>query len=72
MPVPNQNQGRKALTSIPTGIHCAATDQPAPNGDSPEGLNELDEISINNLLDTLAEVAMEIARRKQSRDEQEQ
>ena len=53
------SNGQKALTSIPEGIHCAAT---------PEDLNEqdeLDEIAINHFLDTLAEVALAVARRRQ-------
>ena len=57
-----KSNGQKALTSIPGGIHCAAT---------PEDRNEqeeLDEIAINNFLDTLAEVALAVARRRQQLD----
>ena len=58
-----KSNGQQALTSIPEGIHCAAT---------PEDLNEqdeLDEIAINNFLDTLAEVALAVARRRQQLDQ---
>ncbi len=59
-PKPN---GQKALTSIPEGIHCAAT---------PEDLNgqdELDEIAIDHFLDTLAEVALAVANRRLDRNQ---
>ncbi len=49
----------KGLNSIHAGIHCSATT------DSVGAVNELDEIAINNFLDTLAEVALAIASRKQ-------
>ncbi len=54
-----KDKGLKALTSIPEGIHCAATPE------DPNGQDELDSIAINNFLDTLAEVAMAVARRRQ-------
>ncbi len=50
--------GHKALTSIPEGIHCAATPE------YPNGQDELEEIAIDHFLDTLAEVAMAIANRR--------
>ncbi len=49
--------GHKALTSIPEGIHCAATPEDLDEQD------ELDEIAINNFLDTLAQVALAVANR---------
>ena len=58
-----KSNGHKALTSIHKGIHCAAT---------PEDLNgqdELDEISLDHFLDTLAEVAMAIANRRLARNQ---
>ncbi len=47
-----------ALTSIRRGIHCAATT------DATEMENELRENEIQNFLDTLAEVALAVARRR--------
>ena len=44
-----------------TGIHCAATPD-ATKHDEHE--TELDRIAIDNLLDTLAEIALAIARRR--------
>ncbi len=58
-----KSNGQKALTSIPEGIHCAATPE------DPNGQDELDEIAINNFLDTLAEVAMAIANRRLARNQ---
>ena len=58
-----KGDGQKALTSIHRGIHCAATP------DTPEGKDELDQIAINNFLDTLAEVALAVARRRQQLDQ---
>jgi len=51
-----------ALTRIHGRIHCAATPD-APEHDEDE--TELDRIAIDNLLDTLAEVALAIARRRE-------
>ena len=53
-----KSNGHEALTSIPEGIHCAATPE------DPNGQDELDEIAINHFLDTLAEVALAVANRK--------
>ena len=50
-----------ALTRIHRRIHCAATPD-APEHDEDE--TELDRIAIDNLLDTLAEIALAIARRR--------
>ena len=47
------------LTPIHQRIHCAAT--PDNTGD----VDELDIIAVDNFLDTLAEVAVAIARRKE-------
>ena len=46
------------LTSIPPGIHCPATTERVG------GRDELDEITVDNFLDTLAQVALAIASRK--------
>ena len=54
----NKSNGHKALTSIPEGIHCAATPEDLDEQD------ELDEIAINNFLDTLAQVALAVANRR--------
>ena len=54
-----KSNGQKALTSIPGGIHCAATP------DQLEEQDELDEIAIDNFLDALAKVALAVARRRQ-------
>ncbi len=56
-------QPRNGLTPIHRRIHCAA------RPDSVDGGNELDQIDIDNFLDTLAEVAMAIARRRQPLDQ---
>ena len=58
-----KSNGHKALTSIPEGIHCAATPE------DPNGQDELDEIAIDYFLDTLAEVAMAIAHRRIARNQ---
>ena len=54
-----------ALTGIHGRIHCAATPD-ATEHDEHE--TELDRIAIDNLLDTLAEVALAIARRREQVD----
>ena len=54
-----------ALTGIHGRIHCVATPD-APEHDEDE--TELDRIAIDNLLDTLAEVALAIARRREQLD----
>ena len=54
-----------ALTRIHRRIHCAATPD-ATEHDEHE--TELDRIAIDNLLDTLAEVALAIARRRDQLD----
>ncbi len=59
-----KSNGQKALTSIPEGIHCAATPE------DPEENDELDEIAINHFLDTLAEVALAVANRRIARNPQ--
>ena len=57
-----KSNDQEALTSMPRGIHCAATP------DATEEKDELDEIAINNFLDTLAEVALAVARRRRQLD----
>ena len=54
-----------ALTRIHGRIHCAATPDASEHG---EDETELDRIAIDNLLDTLAEVASAIARRREQLD----
>ena len=54
-----------ALTPIHGRIHCAATPDASEHG---EDETELDRIAIDNLLDTLAEVALAIARRREQLD----
>ena len=54
-----QKPDQKALTSIEKPIHCGAT------AEGLEDQDELDEIDIGNLLDTLVEIALAAARRRQ-------
>ncbi len=57
--LPEESAGVNGLTPIHRRIHCAAT------LDTSEPENELDNIAINHFLDTLAEVALAIVRRRQ-------
>ena len=60
--VPENNacpEDRDGLTPIHRRIHCAATD------DTPEMIDEIDQIAIDNFLDNFAEVALAIVHRKQ-------
>ena len=50
------------LTPIHKRIHCAATP------DTIDDSNELDSVVIENFLDTIAEVALAIARRKELKE----
>ena len=62
---PTQESGAvDALTGIHGRIHCAAT----PEATEHEDETEFDRIAIDNLLDTLAEVALAIARRREQLD----
>jgi len=54
---PGESRGAIGLTPIHSRIHCAATEDISGNDDELEG------IAIDHLLDTLAEVALAIARR---------
>jgi len=54
-----------ALTGIHGRIHCAAT---PGDTEHDEHETELDRIAIDNLLDTLAEIALAIARRREQLD----
>ena len=54
-----------ALTGIHRRIHCAAT--PGATG-LDEHETEFDRIAIDNLLDTLTEIALAIARRREQLD----
>ena len=58
-----KSDGKKALTCIHRGIHCGATP------DELEAEDELDQIAIQHFLDTLAEVALAVARRRQQLDQ---
>ena len=58
----SQECPEEALTSIRECIHCVATQD--TDGDA-----EMDRIDIDNFLDTLADIAMSIARRKEEREE---
>ena len=49
------------MTSIHPRIHCAAT----PDG--ADECSEVDDITVNSFIETLAEVAMAIADRRQQR-----
>ena len=51
-----------ALTGIHGRIHCAATPDESEHD---EDETELDRIAIDNLLDTLAEIALAISQRRQ-------
>ncbi len=59
---PDESNGLNGLTPIHERIHCAAT------ADTTQPENELDSIAIDHFLDTLAEVAMAVARRRQQLD----
>ena len=62
---PKEESGaEKALTPIHRRIHCGAT----PDTTEPENENELDNIAIDHFLDTLAEVAMAVGRRRERLD----
>ena len=56
-----ESGAEKALTPIHGRIHCGAT----PDTTEPENENELDNIAVDHFLDTLAEVALSVARRRQ-------
>ena len=60
-----QSAGEEALTCIHQGIHCAATDEPEPDTDS----RELENLDIQNFVHTLAEIAMAVATRRLSRED---
>jgi hypothetical protein len=53
-----ESGGENGLTPMPPGIHCPATTERVG------GRDELDEITVDNFLDTLAQVALAIASRK--------
>ena len=61
---PEESGGENGLTPIHGRIHCAAT----PDTTEPEPENELDRIAIDHFLDTLAEVAIAVARRRHQLD----
>ena len=59
---PEESGTVERLTSMHRRIHCGATPEDRNEQD------ELDEIAINNFLDTLSEVAQAIARRREQLD----
>ena len=61
---PEEVGGVNGLTPIHRRIHCAAT----PDATRPDNENELDHIAVDHFLETLAEVAMAIALRKEQLD----
>ncbi len=63
---PEESGLENGLTPIHGRIHCAAT--PDTTEPENENENELDGIAIDHFLDTLAEVAMAVARRRQQLD----
>ena len=58
----NGIESESGLTPIHSRIHCAAT--PDTHGLA----SELDDVAIENFLDTVAEVALAIARRKEIKE----
>ncbi|HZA24653.1 MAG TPA: hypothetical protein VFA32_18995 [Dehalococcoidia bacterium] len=63
-PVSRKENGQESgLTSIPPRIHCPATTERVG------GQDELDDIVVNNFLDTLAQVALAIASRKAAQNQ---
>ena len=62
----SQGGMHNALTGIHERIHCAAT----PDATEHDGHEtEFDRIAIDNLLDTLTEIALSIARRRKQLDQ---
>ena len=59
---PKQSGGVNGLTPIHRRIHCGATP------DTTESDDELDHIAIDHFLDTLAEVALAVVRRREQLD----
>ena len=59
--MPEGRGGENGLTPIHGRIHCGAT----PDTTEPENENELDNIAVDHFLDTLAEVAMAVGRRRE-------
>ena len=62
---PVESGGVNGLTPIHGRIHCAAT----PDTLKDQLENELDQIAIDHFLDTLAEIVLAIARRRQQLDQ---
>ncbi len=56
-PSPQESGPSNALTPIHRGIHCSATQ------DATEEISELDQMAIDNFIDTLAEIALAVAQR---------
>ena len=59
-PINGDDTPSTGLTGIPSSIHCPATQIKSEVGNN----DELDRIDIDNLLDTLAAVALSIAARE--------
>ena len=62
LPGTTDRDGENGLTCIHGRIHCGAT------ADTTGGGNELDQPAIDTFLDTLAEVALAVARRREPID----
>ena len=60
-----QNGHEKGLTGIPIRIHCAATE------DGNHLHSEADQLVIENLVNTIAEIAMAVAGRQARSEDQE-
>ncbi len=63
--MPNDSSDRQdcdGLTPIHRRIHCTAAE------DAVESVDELEQIAVDHLLDTLSEVALAIARRRENED----
>ena len=57
----------QGLTCIHSPIHCVATQEP---GGTTEDVSEVDWIDVDNFINTIAEVALEIARREHQVDDE--
>ena len=60
--IAESTEEESGLTSIHRRIHCGATDDTKDSNDN----DELDKIAIDNFLQTLADVALSVAKRRES------
>ena len=66
---PRADAPQNALIPIPLSIHCAATNAVEEQlADTNHGKNEVDGLAVQTFLETLREVAFNIARRKSGGD----